>query len=459
MRPQDLRAVAAAALLAAWATVASPLLLGARGDEAGAASDTLKIESVELEGASRTPEHVLRRYWTLDQGSATDLAGIGRAVAELRASPLFDNVRYSLHPGSERGAVRLQLAVRERGPHLSLGAGYSDLSGWYLIPLELGLDNLGGLGEELRAGVRIGYRTSGAYLRYEEPRFLARDLSWGFRFYGDGIQRVYFLDGVEYSHGITRSGYEVHVARVPDGGWGYRLAYALEGTKADRYAVARQDDAARGLKRGDHLEEEDLPDAIRADVGHELAVRFRAELLRDTRRGRGLRAAGLWGAAGAEASAKGSGSFGRIFGDARLFVPVTPGVQSSLRLQAGAVGDAAPFYDRYYLGGLYTVRGFPNQSLSPPGGDTRFAAASLELRTRLLGSPEAPSLAGLVFADAGETWSRGSPSLDGVSAGAGYGLRLKLPWVGYAGLDAGIPLTKSPVDEAFHLYGTIGWTY
>jgi outer membrane translocation and assembly module TamA len=77
----------------------------------------------------------------------------------------------------------------------------------------------------------------------------------------------------------------------------------------------------------------------------------------------------------------------------------------------------------------------------------------------LHGRPDDPSFAAVLFADAGDAWSSNSPSLGAVSAGAGYGLRLKLPWIGYAGLDVGFPLTDSPEDESYHLYGTIGWTY
>jgi len=426
---------------------------------APAERETLRIESLEIEGSSRTRSDILRRYWPLEEGRTASVDEIGHAVAELRASPLFDEVRYSLRAGSERGAVQLRLSVRERGPRLSFGAGYHDLSGWYLIPAELGLDNLGGLGQELRAGARIGYRVAGMYLRYEEPRFLGRELSWGFRFYGDGTQRVYFLDGVEYEHRVERGGYELHLTRTPLDGWGYRLAHALEQSDARDYAIAREDDPERRLERGDRLDAEDLPEDVREGIGREHAARFRAEILRDTRRGGGLREGGLWGVVGAEASVRGRGSFARGFADARLYVPIARGVQAAARAQAAAVGEDAPFYDRYYLGGLYTVRGFPSQSLSPAGGDTRLAAASVELRIRLHGRSERPSIAAVLFADVGEAWSGESPSLRDVSAGAGYGLRIKLPWVGYAGIDAGIPLTESPMNESFHLYGTIGWTY
>ena len=46
-----------------------------------------------------------------------------------------------------------------------------------------------------------------------------------------------------------------------------------------------------------------------------------------------------------------------------------------------------------------------------------------------------------------------------VSAGAGIGLRLRVPWIGWLGLDVARPLTDSPVREAFHGNASIGMTF
>ena len=66
---------------------------------------------------------------------------------------------------------------------------------------------------------------------------------------------------------------------------------------------------------------------------------------------------------------------------------------------------------------------------------------------------------GLAFADLGTGWDPDLPSLDQSAASVGYGFRVRVPWIGPLGVDVGKPLSASPVDEAFRVNLSIGWTY
>ena len=114
-----------------------------------------------------------------------------------------------------------------------------------------------------------------------------------------------------------------------------------------------------------------------------------------------------------------------------------------LHLRGGWIGDEAPFYDRHYTGGLYSARGFEGQSLSPSGGDTKFWTASLEVRAPLIGDGRSPRLSGIAFLDVADGWTTDAPRLDDAHVSAGYGIRVRVPWVDIVGLDVGIPLTKN----------------
>jgi outer membrane protein assembly factor BamA len=141
-----------------------------------------------------------------------------------------------------------------------------------------------------------------------------------------------------------------------------------------------------------------------------------------------------------------------VTADLRAYRAVAGGALA-LRLRGGAVQSDAAFYDRYHLGGLYTVRGFPSQSLSPPEGDTRFWTAALEFRAPLAGRSDRPRVLGFVFADAGD--GDGKPA----AASAGFGFRIRVPWFDSLGIDFGMPITESPVDEAFHANAALGWNF
>jgi hypothetical protein len=36
---------------------------------------------------------------------------------------------------------------------------------------------------------------------------------------------------------------------------------------------------------------------------------------------------------------------------------------------------------------------------------------------------------------------------------------VRIPWAGHLGVDVGTPLSSSPVDEAFHVNLSLGWTF
>ncbi|RPJ45452.1 MAG: hypothetical protein EHM19_05375, partial [Candidatus Latescibacterota bacterium] len=152
--------LAGTGLLLAWilpALAASPL-------PARAYEQPLVIESIEVEGNTRTSDKTVFRYLSLAPGGAATPDSILARMEELRASGLFRSVTYESRAGSERGSVVLYLTVQEKPVEFRLGAGYQDLSGWYLIPAELRFDNRLGRGEEARVHAKLGYRLAGIHL-------------------------------------------------------------------------------------------------------------------------------------------------------------------------------------------------------------------------------------------------------------------------------------------------------
>jgi len=113
------------------------------------------------------------------------------------------------------------------------------------------------------------------------------------------------------------------------------------------------------------------------------------------------------------------------------------GVEESLQ-----DGDV-PFYERFYLGGLYSLRGYKYRSISPRepgftepiGGDTYwYGSAEYSI-------PIIERLRFAFFYDVGEVEVRPySFSMDHFNDNWGVGLRLNLP-IGPLRLDYGIPIT------------------
>jgi outer membrane protein assembly factor BamA len=263
---------------------------------------------------------------------------------------------------------------------------------------------------------------------------------------------------------VDRSRVGAHLGRRLGGPWSVALSMRLETVDADSTAEVRADDEARGVEAGDELAFGELPDGVKADVGRSERSVLGAEIVLDSRNPRqiaGTPAGGLWGRLRGESVLQYLGrarSFGAVDFDLRGYRRLLGGALAG-RLRAGLVGDNAPFYDRLYLGGLYTVRGFPGQSLSDAGGDTWLWSASLEYRAPLIGETANPRLAGVVFVDAGDSGRKTDPDLRDLAASAGYGVRLRVGWLGWLGLDFGMPLTRSPLDESFRAHASIGWSF
>jgi len=428
-----------------------------------AADQPLVIEKIEITGNSRTSESTVYRWLRLEPGDEVTPEELLAAMETFRETRLFDRVEFTSRPGSARGRIVLHIEAREKGAQFRFGAGYQDLSGWYVIPAELRFDNRLGLGEQIRLQLKIGYRTTGLHLLYEHPRFGDGRNHWGFSLYGTGNDRLYFLEGTEYRHNVEEGGAEAHLGRRLTEHLSLELGGGYENVDPDSFAVAGGKNDDREIAGGDELPFGELPADVAAGIDLVQRGVARFDLTWDSRaagRLAGTPVAGLWG----RVRAKG------IFPDAGDPYPIVTadlrgyralfGAAFTAWIRAGAATAVTPWYDRFYIGGLYTVRGFPSHSLSRPGGETRFCSVSIEMRSPLAGGRTNPRLAGILFVEAADGWSVDSvPKWEDVAASAGYGLRLRVPWLGWLGVDAGIPLTESPVKDAFNLNGSIGMTF
>jgi outer membrane protein insertion porin family len=112
-------------------------------------------------------------------------------------------------------------------------------------------------------------------------------------------------------------------------------------------------------------------------------------------------------------------------------------------LQSGDV----PFYERYYLGGLYSLRGFKFHSISPReagfdepiGGDTYWFGYA-EYSIPIIEQERGIGVRLAVFYDVGSVDARPySWGLENFNDNYGIGLRLNLP-IGPIKLDYGIPI-------------------
>ena len=421
----------------------------------------LVLDSIVVTGNHRTTESVIHQVAGILPGSSATPDDILIAVERLRGADIFKKVEFSTRRGEERGHLILDLRVQEKGVEVGVGAGYRDLNGWYLIPAELRLDNRLGRAERTRLQLKLGYRLAGLRFYFEENRFGDGKNHWGFSASTFRHDRRYFEEGTEFGLALDRSEMEAHIGRWFGDRWGVAFGAGVEQITTDSVATARKANEPLGIQYNEERSFADLPADVAAGVGEDRRVMVRMDLLWDSRSGQlvtGTPAGGFWGRGRWEGVLGEDRSYAIGTIDLRSYSSAGP-ISLAGRIRGGVTSAQAPFFDRFYVGGLYAVRGFPEQSLSVAGGESRFWTVSFEMRGPLIGDRVDPRLAGLVFIDAGDGWNDEEAKLDDVALSAGYGLRLRLPWVGRAGLDIGFPISESPVEEAVHVTFSLGWTF
>ena len=128
-------------------------------------------------------------------------------------------------------------------------------------------------------------------------------------------------------------------------------------------------------------------------------------------------------------------------------------------------GGDVPFYDRYYLGGLYSLRGFKFRNIAPRdpayyphnpagmpnepiGGDT-FWFGSLEYSLPIFENDNGPGVRFAMFYDVGAVYANSySTSGSNFDDDWGLGLHINIPKLGPLRLEYGIPIHHDQYNGA-----------
>lgn len=473
-RPGAAQATLALALTFALALAMAPPTVG--GQPAAADSLTavapptpeasprrLLLAGVELVGATRTDLATVYRYLQLQPGQAIDQSGLVAAVEALRAGGLFRSVAFYTRPGTERGQLVLVLEVVEHRLDFRWAAGNTNLDGWYLVPAMVAADNAFGDGGNLDLRWRVGLRHDALALRYHRPRIGDGRDYWSAELDAGGTERPYFTDGVELRHRVDSAGLALTFGRHLNANQLLEFGGDARTVEVSDHAIAHTRSVDGTIDFDQEIPAADLPPAISETIGRHGRASAYLDWQYDSRATEvraGTPIGGLWGRVkGQLVVQEDQAGHAALQMDLRTFKQMRGGVLAS-RVRAAWVGRNAPFHDRLYLGGMYSVRGFPTAALSAPAGDTWLWSGSLEYRSSILADARGTTLAGLLFVDAGAAGAAdASDPYPDVAVGVGYGLRLRVRWLDWIGVDLGFPLTERPLDMRFQGHASIGWSF
>ncbi|MBE6378262.1 MAG: outer membrane protein assembly factor BamA [Lentisphaerae bacterium] len=125
--------------------------------------------------------------------------------------------------------------------------------------------------------------------------------------------------------------------------------------------------------------------------------------------------------------------------------------------------DDVPVYERYFLGGSGSVRGFEHRSIGRIVNGKNIGGQTMLVLSAEVSHPIWGPLRGAAFIDAGDAWSNAySMDFSSINIGAGYGLRLKLPmFPAPLKLDIAYPVLRGQrnLKSKFRIHFNVGFSF
>jgi outer membrane protein insertion porin family len=406
-------------------------------------SDKFYVESVKIEGNTKTKSIVIIRELVMSPGDVFDMVRMKASKLRLENTAFFEDVNLTPESTNIPGRRNLKISLKEaRTGNLSFGAGYSSLERATFFA-ELSQSNFDlfnrrsffqGAGQKFRLRFQIGSLSNEVVLSFEEPWLFQKELALGFTIY-------------RTSSNYTSAFYE----EVRIGGEVYLRKHLFEYVEGRLSYSDEEIDIA-------HIDPTS-PAIIQSLAGKTRTSKIGLQMLRDVRdkivnTTRGNRIQLITEIAGGPLG--GSNNYYRMEARGSQFVPVFKTQMQVLGLiaRAGVVenfgkSSDVPFYDKYFLGGPEDLRGFEYRDVGPkdPSGQIPLGGKTYSMFTAEYSFDVVKPIRFAFFYDAGFVNAKAydfSPTT--FNDDFGFGLRMFVAGAPLS-LDFGIPLTHDKFNK------------
>jgi outer membrane protein insertion porin family len=346
----------------------------------------VSVERINITGNTKTRDKVIRREMKLVEGDLFNATNMKRSKARINNLGYFEAVDISTSSGSDESHMNVDVNVKERSTGtFSVGGGYSSVDG-FVAQGSITQENFLGRGWKLNLAASVGGESTTYQLGLTDPYFLDTRWTLGAEVYQTERE---WSDFSRKSQGFAIKGGH------PVGEYSRLLAvYRLENKEI--YDV--------GPFASNEIKEEEGTATISSittsysyntinnrqdpSIGSEMSV--------------------TWELAGLGGSEK----FSKYTLDARRFWPLWWGTvftaHGNVAYAHSLNDDDVPIDERFFLGGINTIRGFESREVGPRdfqgefiGGDTS-AYFNFEY---IIPIYQALGIKGVTFFDVGNTWS------------------------------------------------------
>ncbi len=346
------------------------------------------FEQINISGNTKTRDKVIRRELKVGEGDLFNSTALKRGRQKLKTTGYFKEVGFTT---SKAGPEKINVDVKvEEAPTgaISFGAGFSTLEG-VVGTAQVSEKNLFGRGYRTGLSTALGGETQRFKFGFTDPWLLGMPIAAGFNIYYDELE---YYD--TYNSKVV--GTDVHFGRYLTD----YISSSLLG-KAERVDIFDVSPYSSSYVK----EQEGIKDTISVTLG--FARDTRDDYYNPTKGARHSltmeNAGGILG---------GDNTFYKFIGDTSWYFPLPVGTVLHLRGRAGIVngydGKEVPIYERFYVGGINTIRGFEYGEAGPKDrfgqviGGERMVIFNSEIifpLSREIG------LRGAIFYDGGAGWN------------------------------------------------------
>lgn len=348
------------------------------------------IGRIEITGNTKTRDKVIRREFWVSEGDAFNKTLLEESLGNLRRLGYFEDVKVETEQGETPDEMNLKVKVKEQPTGaFSIGGGYSSIEN-FIIMADISQRNFLGRGQQLTLRGYIGGITRRYTFDFTEPYLFDTRLSTGFQAYKWDIEYIDFTK--LSSGGEMRLSYPVgHYSRIFS-------TYRFERAKTTDFGTENVSRLITELAGG--ISTSSLRLGFRRDTRDRYFYPTKGTILSSN-----IEFAG--------GPFQGDSAFTRYEASASIFIPLFWDTVGFIKSTIGYIDRRGkgllPLFERYYLGGPNTLRGFDFASVGPRDpqtgeliGGNKMLLFNLEFRFPIVQSIR---LTGMAFFDAGNAFN------------------------------------------------------
>lgn len=398
------------------------------------------VGNIEILGNIITRDNVIRREFRLKEGEVFDGSKLKRSKQRINNLNYFEDVKIDTHRGQDPDLIDILTTVTERPTgSFSVGVGFSSVEN-FVFTTSITQDNLFGNGQRLGVDASLSSIRSDFKINFTEPRLFDSEISFGISAFNEDQDYISFdAKSTGGSFGLGKNLSEYDSVSI-----NYRLSN-VEVTNVDPA------DVTEFFKNETRLTSRIVPTYV---------YDSRDNYLNPT--------TGWRHVVGFEFAGLGGTKFTKYFYGVTYYHPLVGkfvgAAHAQINYAEGYGGDKLPAFEKFFMGGPTSLRGFTIKDIGPKNSDGDPIGGNQSLLFNLeVQYPFTKSFRGFLFYDRGNIFGGGfntsttSKSFDLLEMrnSIGAGIRFISPF-GPLGFSYGIKLDKKSGEESGEFHFSAG---